>query len=81
MATAGQSAVLDGLESRPSRYERNRRSTERGAGPILLMGGAAFAAAYVVVGVAGSSVWGALLAIGGSALVLLGLKLVSLRSS
>ncbi len=81
MATAGQSAVLAGLESRPSRFERNRRSTERDAGPILLMGGTAFAAAYVVVGVVGSSAWGAFLAIGGCALVLLGLKLVSRRSS
>ena len=81
MATVGESAVPSGLVSRPTRFEQKGETTDRGAGPILLMGGTAYAAAYVVVGAMGSAAWGALLAIGGTALLLLGLKLVSFRSS
>jgi len=54
---------------------------ERGAGPILLMSGSAYAAAYVVGGVIGLSPWGALLAIEGTVLVILVLKLVAARTS
>ncbi len=81
MATTGQTAVLPGLTSRPATSEDSGQLTERRAGPVLLLGGTAFAGAYVVVGVMGLSPWGVLLAIGGTALVLLGLKLVALRSS
>ena len=81
MATAEKSAVLPVLAARPATFEEKGQLTERRAGPVLLLGSTAYAAAYVVVGVTGLSPWGALLTIGGTALVLLGLKLVALRSS
>ena len=76
------------IEESDSGLARNPRTTngsgpleELGAGPILLMSGSAYAAAYVVGGVVGLSPWGALLAIGGTVLVLLGLKLAASRTS
>ena len=81
IATAGESAVFPGLVNRPAKFEEKGEPTERRAGPVLLVGGTAYAAAYVIVGVMGLSPWGALLTIGGTALVLLGLTLVSRRSS
>ncbi len=45
------------------------------------MSGTAYASAYIVVGMTGITLWGALLALGGTALVLFGLRLILLRSS
>jgi len=50
------------------------------AGPMLLLGGTAYAAAYVVMGTTGLSSWAALLAIGATVLTLMGLKFVARRS-
>lgn len=81
MATAGQSSVLAGLANKPASFDEKGQSTDRKAGPVLLLSGTAYAAAYVVVGITGMSSWGALLAIAGTGLVLLGLKFVVLRAS
>ena len=79
MASAGESDLS--LLASPRKTNVSGLLMERGAGPILLMSGSAYAAAYVVGGVIGLSPWGALLAIGGTVLVLLGLKLVAARTS
>jgi len=79
MASAGESDLS--LLSSPRKTNVSGLLMERRAGPILLMSGSAYAAAYVVGGVIGLSPWGALLAIGGTVLVLLGLKLVAARTS
>ena len=50
------------------------------AGPMLLLGGTVYAAAYVVMGTTGPSSWAALLAIGATVLTMLGLKFVARRS-
>jgi hypothetical protein len=81
MATAGQSAVLPIHTSRPASVEVKRQETERNAGRVLFLSGVAYAAAYVVVGITGLFPWGALLAVGGTALVLLGLGSMIFRSS
>lgn len=81
MATVGQSAVLPGVVNQPASLPDEKQTVERRAGPVLFLAGIAYAAAYVVAGVQGLSPWDALLAIGGTAFVLLGLKLVAVRSS
>jgi hypothetical protein len=81
MATAGRSVVFPRLENRQGSFEDGGQRTERRAGRVLLLGGAMFAAAYVVVGTFGVSTWGALLAIVGTGLVFLGLKPIAMRSS
>lgn len=81
MATTRQSAILPGLAGRPASVEEDGQMTNRRAGPLLLVGGTAYAAAYVVIGFTGLSWWVGLLGIGGTALVVLGIKLAAFRSS
>jgi hypothetical protein len=80
MATVGQSGLDQALIG-TSALCPERRDAEGKAGPVLLLSGTAYASAYVVVGMTGLTAWSAVFAIAGTALVLLGLKLVAFRSS
>jgi len=73
MATVGQTGVVSGFAERPRRLEEERQ-VEKGSGYILFLGGAAFAASYVVLGSTEFGPWAAFLAIAGSALVILGIR-------
>lgn len=71
---------INSLEATTIAVPERHELTERTAGPVLFLGGTAFAAAYVVLGVTGLTAWGGLLAIAGSVFVLLGLSRLSSRA-
>lgn len=79
MAAGGESAVLPIIQDSFSAIGGRSQSEEARAGRVLFLGGTAYAAAYVAVGVTGFSSWGVLLALAGTALVLRGLQLVARR--
>jgi hypothetical protein len=80
MATAGQNALFPGIAKQPGSAGHGD-GAEQTAGPVLFLGGAAYAAAYVVVGSTQLSPLGALFAIAGTALVFLGLRSIARRPS
>jgi hypothetical protein len=80
MATAGRNALFSG-NANPTASSGHGNRNEQKAGPVLFLGGAAYAAAYVLVGSTQLSPWGALLAIAGTALVFLGLLSIAGRPS
>jgi hypothetical protein len=79
MAATTETHNLPRAASEFSSDPRVQRSEER-AGPVLLLGGAAYAAAYIVVGLTRVSLWGALLAAAGTGLVLFGLRFIARQS-
>ena len=64
---------INGLSNRTVRGGQDRLSLRPAPGPLLFLGGCTYAAAYVLLGLAGFSTWSGLLAIGGTALILVGL--------
>jgi len=65
---------INGLTKRVSRNGGNRLLIHPPAGPLLFLGGCTYAAAYLLLGIAGFTAWSGLLAIVGTGLILLGLR-------
>jgi hypothetical protein len=79
MATAGQTALRPGIAKQLASSGTGER-TEQRAGSVLLLGGVAYAAGYLVVGSTQLSPLGGLFAIVGTALVFLGLRSIARQS-
>ena len=56
------------------RGARERLTLHPPAGPVLFLGGCTYAAAYILLGLAGFSAWSGLLAVAGTGLILVGLR-------
>jgi hypothetical protein len=65
---------INGLGGRTVRGTRGRLVVRPPAEPLLLLGGCTYAAAYLVLGLSGLPSWSGVLAIGGTILILLGLR-------
>jgi len=65
---------INGLQRRTVTAPGEAVRTRANAGPVLLLGGTTYAAAYLVLGVSGLTGWSGLLAIAGTALILFGLR-------
>lgn len=65
---------INGLPGRTIRGRVDRLTLRTNPGPTLFLGGCTYAAAYLILGISGLSLWSSLLAVGGTGLILLGLR-------
>ncbi len=65
---------INGLPGRTIREGGGRIAFRPAAGSVLFLGGCTYAAAYLLLGLSGFTAWSGLLALGGTALIVLGLR-------
>ena len=65
---------INGLTNRVARGGSTSLLVRPPAGPVLFLGGCTYAAAYLLLGLSGFSMWSGLLAVGGTGLILFGLR-------
>ncbi|TLZ72673.1 MAG: hypothetical protein E6K10_01930 [Methanobacteriota archaeon] len=65
---------INGLSNRTVRGALERMSLRPPPGPVLFLGGCTYAAAYILLSLAGISAWSGLLAVAGTCLILIGLR-------
>ena len=65
---------INGLTNRVARGGSTHVLARPPAGPVLFLGGCTYAAAYLLLGLSGFSMWSGLLAVGGTGLILFGLR-------
>jgi len=65
---------INGLSNRTVRDARGQLTIRAPPGPLLFLGGCTYAAAYVLLGLAGFSAWSGVLAVAGTGLILVGLR-------
>ncbi len=65
---------INGLPGRTIREGAARFSVRPAAGPVLFLGGCTYAAAYLLLGLSGFTMWSGLLALAGTTFIVLGLR-------